>query len=351
MPLRVASESGLDESVENIGILAVASALPRARWSAETIAARLRVDPAVIRDQLDLHEKPVALDEDEHPSDFATRATEAALRACGANATDVGLVIFTGVSRDYLGSWSVALEVIGRVGLVNAIGYDLNLGCAASVVAIEHARTRSRDGAPLSVVVSAERWAHTISGEVPIPLAFAAHADGGAACVLGPGARHVVGPTSMIVQPAFNSFVSIPAGGTREPASAETVAQHRHLRTVASTDGRNVDRYVEGYRHVTTRALELAGPARPIELLLTNQLRPAMRERIHRLFDVREDQSINTYPRLGHMGGADLFVGLEHAVREGRVKRGRSLLAASANNAFGALTLEGDTDGGIAIPS
>lgn len=319
----------------------------------DEIAARLRVPPHVIREQLGLEEKPVAREDDEHPSDFAVRATQQALEACGARPTDVGLVIFTGVSRDYLGSWVVALEVIGRLGLTNATGYDVNLGCAASIAAIEQARLhRSVTGAPLSVVVSAERWTHTISGEVPIPLAFAAHADGGAACVIGPGAHHVLGPAAVFVHPAFNSFVSIPAGGTREPASAETVSSGRHLRTVApTTDGRNIDRYVEGYRQATETAQQLTGETRPIELLLTNQLRPAMRERIHGLFSVRKDQTVDTYPRLGHLGGADLLVGLEQAVRDGRLKRGRSLLAASANNAFGAVVMDGDVDGGIAIPS
>jgi 3-oxoacyl-[acyl-carrier-protein] synthase III len=75
-----------------------------------------------------------------------------------------------------------------------------------------------------------------------------------------------------------------------------------------------------------------------------------MRERIHALFSVRKDQTVDTYPRLGHLGGADLLVGLEQAVREGRLKRGRTLLAASANNAFGAVVLDGDMDGEIAVP-
>ncbi len=320
--------------------------------SAQAIAERFRVDPAVIQEQLGLIEKPVAIDDDEHPSDFAVRAVTAALAACGAHVRDVGLVIFTGVSRDYLGSWTVALEIIGRVGLEHAIGYDLSLGCAASTVALEHARLRAGATAepPLTVVVAAERWTHTISPDVPVPLALAAHADGGAACVIGPGARHVLGPAAIVVRPEQNNFISIPAGGTREPTSAATVAALRHFRTVAPTpDGRTVDRYVDGYREATAAALARAGSPAAIELVLTNQLRPPMRKRIHALFDIGEDRTVVTYPRLGHVGGADLFVGLEHAVREGKLKRGRTLLAASANNAFGAATMDGDSDGGIAI--
>lgn len=339
--------------MEAVGILGVASALPRARIGVDAIAARFRVAPEVIRNQLGLIEKPIATEDDEQPSSFAVRAVEAALAACGARPTDVGLVIFTGVSRDYLGSWTVALEVIGRLGLVNASGYDLGLGCAASIVAVEQARVREvAGGAPLSVVVSAERWTHTISADVPVPLALAAHADGGAACVIGPGARQVLGPGVVFVHPAFNNFIGIPAGGTREPASAQTVAEHRHFRTVAATgDGRTIDRYVDGYRQAFAAALARAGEARPIELLITNQLRPAMRERIRAIYEVPEDRTVHTYPRLGHLGGADLFVGLEQAARENKVRRGRTLLSASANNAFGAATLLGDADGGIATPA
>jgi len=41
------------------------------------------------------------------------------------------------------------------------------------------------------------------------------------------------------------------------------------------------------------------------------------------------DRFVETYPRLGHVGGADLFLGLEAAARSNRPRKGTTLLMAS----------------------
>lgn len=341
----------------DVGILSVASALPSGRIQASELAEKFKVSQAVFDERIHLIEKPVAQKDDEHPSHLAAAAAAAALEASGRSAEEVGLVLFTGVSKDYLGSWSVALDVIGRLGLTHAIGYDLSLGCAGPIAAMEIARTR-QVGPPLTLVTTAERWTQTISSDVSIPLAFAAHADGGAACLLGPDAHHQLAPAALFVHPEYNGFVVVPAGGTREPASLQSIEQLRHFRTVpAKADGRIIARYIAGYQRAIDRALELAGielakiEDRRIELLLTNQVRPAMRAQIHAIYDIPPERTVNTYPRLGHLGAADIFVGLERAVRDQKLRKGITVLASSANNAFGSVVLQGSIDGGIAVPS
>jgi 3-oxoacyl-[acyl-carrier-protein] synthase-3 len=334
-------------ATSSIGILAASVALPRRRIAAGELAANLRLDPVAVREKLGLVEKCIALDDDEHPSQLCARAATSALAALGASADDVGLVVFCGVSRDYLGSFSVALEVAAIAGFSRALAYDVMLGCAAPLVAIEQARNRSDDRPPLTIVCSAERWSDTLSPDVPFPLAWAAHADGGGALVVGgsrgTGPRAEVHYASFAMNASFNRFLVVPAGGTREPASQETIANHRHARRVLSEPDVDVGAaYVEGYINAVARALANAG-ARidEIDVVIMNQIRPELRRRVQQAIGVGADKCIDTYPRIGHLGGADMMIGIVDAVRAGRLRAGsRALLAASSVSAIGAAVVD-----------
>lgn len=89
---------------QTLGILAVATDLPVGRATSAELTDALALEPGLIENKLGLREKCVAHGEDEHPSDFSVRATRLALEAMGASPSDVGLVVYAGVSRDYLPS-------------------------------------------------------------------------------------------------------------------------------------------------------------------------------------------------------------------------------------------------------
>ncbi len=333
-------------------ILAVGSALPRRRISAAALARELGLAPDRLHTELGLLAKAVATDDDEHPVDFSVRAARAALQALGASAADVGLVIFTGVSREYLPSWSVAIEIIGQLQATRALGYDLNLGCAAALVAIELATQRQDNRPPLSLIIAAERWSHTLSAAVPFPLALAAHADGGAACLVGPGAGIDIGPLHSAVWPQYNDFVQIKAGGTRHPASAETVRSGQHFRTASPTPHDDVlGHYIKGYTHVIGQAcVDLATPPAQLGCLIINQVRSRIRAGVRAALGITAPRMIDTYPQLGHLGGADLFFGLQHAQRSGQLAGQSGVLASSTLSAFVAGSFRCDPTGIATTP-
>jgi 3-oxoacyl-[acyl-carrier-protein] synthase-3 len=331
-------------------LLAVAAALPRQRVTAGQLAQAHGLDEQRVAGELGLSCKAVATADDEHPADFCVRAAARALAALGATADDVGLVIAAGCSREYLPSWSIAIEVIGRLGARRALGYDLGLGCAAALLAVDQAARRPPMAAPLTLVVSAERWSHTLSNEVPFPLALLAHADGGAAGVLGAGSGLHIGPLHGIATPEYNDFVQIPAGGTRHPASLETVRSGQHFRTARRAAPEELRaHYVQGYSRVITKACgDLGVPPAALDVLVINQVRRQIRESVRAALSLGEGVMIDTYPRLGHLGGADLFLGLAQAQRKGRLADRRGVLSASTLSTFAACSFVADP-AGIAI--
>lgn len=332
-------------------ILAIATALPRRRIGAPELALRYGVEPQRIEKELGLLQKAVAADDDEHPVDFCVRAATAALRALGAAPSDLGLVIFAGTSREYLPSWSPAIEVAGRLGARRSLGYDLSLGCAAALVAADLAARRTERAAPLSLVVSAERWSHTLSPRVPFPLALLGHADGGAACVIGSGPGLALLPLHSEVAPEWNDFVQIPAGGTRLPATVETVQKGQHFRTARrATPEQILAHYQRGYSEVITAACaDIPLPPRELAVLVINQVRSSIRTAVRAALAIPETAMIDTYSTAGHLGGADLFFGLERAQRLGLLSGAAGVLATSTLAAFAACGFRSDT-GGISVP-
>ena len=76
--------------------------------------------------------------DDEHPSTMGRARLGRALEHGGVAPGELRLVVFTGASRDYVPSWSVATEVMRLSGLSDGcIGLDLTAGCLATLAALD----------------------------------------------------------------------------------------------------------------------------------------------------------------------------------------------------------------------
>ncbi len=129
--------------------------------SVREVAAALGVDASDYRGW----DRFCRADPDQHPSTMGGEAVRRALAAAGRTAASLRLVVHTGVSRDYLPSWSVATEIIRRLAAgPSCLGIDLALGCVGTLVGLELARTwLAGNGGGDAVIVAAERWTHTVS--------------------------------------------------------------------------------------------------------------------------------------------------------------------------------------------
>ena len=96
---------------------------------------------------------------DDHPSTMATRTLRACLDRAGVAPAELDLVIYAGVSRDFLASWSVATEVVRGVG-ASCVGLDITLGCLGLLTGVDVAlRRRGLETAVRVLIVGAIAWA------------------------------------------------------------------------------------------------------------------------------------------------------------------------------------------------
>jgi 3-oxoacyl-[acyl-carrier-protein] synthase III len=256
--------------------------------------------------------------DDDHPSTMGAAALEAALAAAGIPGSELDLVLFTGVSRDYQPSWSVATEIAGRVGATCA-GVDLTLGCLGLLIGLELARGWTTDARWHNVaVISAERWTHTIDRTDPGSVGLWGHSDGAAAIVAStaPGRRGFARfrGSSYLSAPDGNGHILVRYGGTRHPVPPPGTSPF--MRTVRPVDRKLMsDKYIAALEHVIRDVA--AHFAVPIERIICNQVAPHFVDRVETTFGLPARSIPRTGERVGHVGGADIVLALDELVRAG----------------------------------
>jgi 3-oxoacyl-[acyl-carrier-protein] synthase III len=275
--------------------------------------------------------------DDEHPSTMGASALRQALERSGVAPDDVRLVVFTGSSRDYVPSWSVATEIMRLGGLSDGcIGLDLTAGCLATLAALDLAHGwLAAHGGGYAAIVAAERWSQTIDVRDPTTATLWAYGDSAGALVVGldvarPGAVDFLGAEFRSAS-GNNGHVMIPYGGTREPQAPPGVDPY--ARRVSDRPKQELTAsYRKGYGDALA-ALKARFGIEPTRMLC-NQMSPQL---VGMLTEVTgmDGRVVRTGDRTGHLGGTDIIVGLDTLVREGAVD-GPILVCASAAFGFSA---------------
>lgn len=271
----------------------------------------------------------------DHPSTMGATALDRALSDCGVPISDLDLVIFTGVSRDYLPSWSVATEIMSLLGTPpTCLGLDLTLGCAAALSGMDLIRGwLAHRGEGYAAVVAAERWSYTVDPTRPESRTWA-WADGAAAAVVGagvaPGFAEFLG-AEFTTHAGYNGHVLMQYGGTRYPVAPRGVDPLTRI-----VSGRPRDEIRETYAHGYASAYERL--TRRVGMrgsrLVCNQISPRIVGMVAERLGIAQDRVVLTGHEFGHLGAADIFIGLQRLRESGQLD-GPIVIGSSTAYAFG----------------
>jgi 3-oxoacyl-[acyl-carrier-protein] synthase-3 len=272
---------------------------------------------------------------DDHPSTMGAKALRVALDRAGVGAGELRLVVYSGASRDYVPSWSVASELMHLCGASDAcVGLDMTAGCLATVAALDLAQGwLAVHGGGVAAVVAAERWSQTIDYADPTTVNLWGYGDSAAAVVVGAGVNHASRVDFLGAEfrsaAANNGHVFVPYGGTRVPVAPPGVDPF--ARQVSDRPKEQVlESYRRGYRDAYD-ALRKRFDLEPARLVC-NQTSPSM---VAMIADVlaMEGREVVTGHDFGHLGGPDVVVGLDRVIEGGDGEV--ILMGASAAFGFG----------------
>jgi 3-oxoacyl-(acyl-carrier-protein) synthase III len=219
-------------------VLGVGSYLPAAQVPNDLIAGRAGVTAGWIESKTGILSRRRA-DPEEAASDLALVAATEALKDAGVDAASVTLIVVATSTPDSPQPATACL-LQDRLGAGNAAAFDLNAVCSGFVYALEAARRMLPPGG-FALVVGVDVYSRILDpADRRTAVLFG---DGAGAVVIGEvGAGRGIGPIRLRSVGSHHDLIRVPGGGSRIPASAESVRLGEHFFTM---NGRGVREFVQ----------------------------------------------------------------------------------------------------------
>jgi 3-oxoacyl-[acyl-carrier-protein] synthase-3 len=261
---------------------------------------------------------------DEATSDLAVYAARAALDDAGLRAADISVVIVATATPDVLGP-AVACLTAGQLECPQTTGtFDIHAACSGFLTAVSVAEHRLRAMGGYALVIGADAYSRYLDPGDRRTAAL--WGDGAGAIVLGPvGGDRGVLSTKLTSFPVDPEVGCVPAGGSRLPASAETVAAGQHF--VGMNGRRIVEIFGENIPPMVDAFLDEAGfQLDSIDHVIPHQGNERMVQSVKPMLGIRNSRLHASARDFGNTGSATIPITLDRAVRMGAVKSGETIL-------------------------
>jgi 3-oxoacyl-[acyl-carrier-protein] synthase-3 len=272
-------------------------------------------------------------------SDLAVPAAEAALARAGLSGRDIDLVIVATVTPDMMFPVTACL-VQERIGAKRAGAFDLLVGCTGFVYGLALAAQAVGTGAFERVLLIGAETLSRITdwNDRSTCVLFG---DGAGATVVAP-VEEGRGLLSFVVgnDGSGADKLKIPAGGSRLPASEETVRGRQHY---LQMEGNEIFRFaVRIMEEASLEALKRAGLEQSeVDLVIPHQANARIIDAAAKRLKIPPERFLRTIFKYGNNSAASIPIALDEAVEEGLIKRGDHLLLTSfgAGLSWGAAVL------------
>jgi 3-oxoacyl-[acyl-carrier-protein] synthase-3 len=266
-------------------------------------------------------------------SDLATEAARAAIERAGLTPKDINLIIVGTVTPDMLFP-STACLVQAKIGATRAWGFDLSAACSAFTYSLNVGAQMVSSGAVQNaLVIGADVMSSII--DYTDRSTCVIFGDGAGAVVLGPSSSDEFGIFDFEgeVDGKGGPVLCMPAGGSRLPASHETVDQRLHY---VKQEGQTVFKFaVTKTGDVCERLLRRNNlTAKDIDLFVSHQANRRIIMSAAERLGLPTDKVVINIERFGNTTAATIPLALDDAIRDGRMKKGDRVLLASVGAGF-----------------
>jgi 3-oxoacyl-[acyl-carrier-protein] synthase-3 len=268
----------------------------------------------------------------EATSDLAIAAARAALAGVGPEAGGVDRILLGTVSGDH-SSPATACLVQHALGLGMVPACDLAAACSGFLYVLDASARAVETGGDHVLAIAADVRSRYL--DVTDRATCALFGDGAGAAVLGPGPEgEGLLALGLVADGSGARSIYVPAGGSREPASAGSVAAGRHR--IVMADGPQIYVHaVDGMLQVATRLLgDLGMSFADVDLLIPHQANYHVIKRLAWKAGLPLEKVWINVDRVGNISGATVAVGLDEAARSGKLRPGSRVLLVAAGAGY-----------------
>ncbi|HEV2132174.1 MAG TPA: 3-oxoacyl-ACP synthase [Longimicrobiaceae bacterium] len=328
-----------------VGIAGIGVYLPAAVMSAAELGTRAGIAEEVVREKLGLVQKHVAGSE-EHVSEMAAEAGRRALAAAaevlredlGPESVD-GLIYFGSPHKEYP-VWLAAPRIQQLLGANRAWAFEVGGVSAGAPYALRVAADMmaADEGLRTVLIVAASKESMLLDyGNRRARFMFN-FGDGAAAAVLRRGLEsNRILASAFITDGSFSDHVRVPAGGSRLPASHETVEQRQHFLDVQDLEGmkERLDPVtLERFVWAATEAVRRSGrDLSEVRFLATPHTKRSLFDAVLERVGLREEQSVYL-DHYGHISAVDPLIALWEGEQRGCLRPGMLAVVLSAGTGY-----------------
>jgi 3-oxoacyl-[acyl-carrier-protein] synthase-3 len=266
-------------------------------------------------------------------SDIAEPAARGAIAEAGLVPDDIDFIVVGTTTPDTIFP-STACTLQAKLGAMSAWGFDLGAACSGFTYALTTAYQQVATGAAEhALVVGADVMSSII--DYTDRATCVLFGDGAGAVVIAPAAEGEPGIIDFAgkIDGSGGPALCMPAGGSKLPASKETVEKRLHY---VKQEGATVFKFaVKNTEEISRRVLERNGlEASQIDLFVSHQANRRIIEAAAERMGLAPDKVIINLEKYGNTTAGTIPLALADARRDGRLKKGDLVLLASVGAGF-----------------
>ena len=312
-------------------VTAVGAFVPPRVLTNDDLSRMVETNDSWIRERTGIRERHIA-DPDMATSDMGIAAARQALSERGIDPAELDVIIVCTVTPDMMFP-STACLVQDRLGAAKAWGFDLVAACSGFLYGLTLAAQLIRTGAHGRVlVIGADTMSRIID-----------YTDRGTCILFGDGAGAFLVESGADsegflghiheIDGSGGDFLKMPAGGSRLPASAETVAERLHY---AKQEGQQVFKFAVRKMYELCDELLRRHDLCPadVKLLVPHQANRRIITATAERLGLSEDQVIINLDRYGNTTAGTIPLATRDAIDQGKLKKGDLVLFAAVGAGY-----------------
>ena len=278
-----------------------------------------------------IHERHIA-DESEAASDLGLRAAQQAMERAGVEPEEIDLIVVGTTSGD-MAFPTTANILQHQLGCRNAGSMDLYAACAGSVYSLSVGAQYVETGKYRTVLCVGAECLSKITDYTDRGTCILL-ADAAGAVILRPaeGEAGII-DTDLYSEGRYGDLLIQPGGGSRHPATHETVDRRLHFARMKGNEVFKVA--VRMFEDCAKRILERNGfKSEDIDVFVPHQANLRIIEAAVKRLKLPMDRVVVNVDRYGNTGAASVYVALEEAWAAKRITSGDLLLLAAFGGGF-----------------
>jgi len=310
-------------------IIGMGSYLPERVLSNHDLEKLVDTSDEWIRSRTGMRERRIA-HKDQAASDMGALAAKKAIEESGIDIDAIDVILVATMTPDHI-TPSTAAIVQAKLGAKKAAAFDLQAACSGFLYGLSVAKAYIESGMYQNILlVASEKMSAYIDYEDRNTCVL--FGDGASAAVVsGQGAGFEIDTVCLGADGELSDLIIIPGGGSRNPASVETVAEKQHYVKMA---GKEVFKYA--VRKMSRAAKECLSRVniteQQISWLVPHQANERILDALAKNFNIPLEKVWKTVHKYGNTSGSSIAITLDELIQEKTIESGEHLLLV----AFGA---------------